>query len=94
MEPCIGLCADSMGPAWDSLSSSLFAPPQLVLTLSLSQILKINFQFIPIALGIHSFTCVYQEASTVLGAGLRVGSIKKMIDYIHICKLNNKDLGI
>ena len=33
-EPCVGLCADRVGPAWDSLS----APPSLTHTLSL----KIN----------------------------------------------------
>ena len=27
IEPCIGLCADSMEPAWDSLSPPLSAPP-------------------------------------------------------------------
>ena len=37
-EPCIGLCADSMEPAWDSLSPSLSSPPLLSLSLSL----KIN----------------------------------------------------
>ena len=26
-EPCVGLCADSAEPAWDSLSPSLSAPP-------------------------------------------------------------------
>ena len=26
-EPRVGLCADSVGPAWDSLSPSLSAPP-------------------------------------------------------------------
>ena len=36
-EPHIGLCADSMEPAWDSLSPSLAAPPLLVLSLSLSK---------------------------------------------------------
>ena len=42
-ELCVGLCADSAEPAWDSLSPSLSAPPQLVLVhmrmlaLSLSQ---------------------------------------------------------
>ena len=35
-EPCVGLRADSAEPAWDSVSSSLFAPPPLMLTLSLS----------------------------------------------------------
>ena len=35
-EPCVGLCAESVEPAWDSLSLS--APPQLVCLLSL----KIN----------------------------------------------------
>ena len=37
IEPCIGLCADSAGPACDSLSPSLSAPPLLMLSLSLSQ---------------------------------------------------------
>ena len=37
-EPCTGLCTDSVEPAWDSLSSSLSAPPLLALFLSL----KIN----------------------------------------------------
>ena len=36
-EPCIRLCADSMEPAWDSLSPSFSAPLLLVLFLSLSQ---------------------------------------------------------
>ena len=31
IEPCIGLCADSAKPAWDSLSPVLSAPPLLVL---------------------------------------------------------------
>ena len=35
MNPCIGLCADSMEPAWDSPSPSLSAPPPLMLSLSL-----------------------------------------------------------
>ena len=39
-EPCVGLSADSVEPAWDSLSLSLTAPPLLVLCLSLSH--KIN----------------------------------------------------
>ena len=34
IQPHIGLCADSVEPAWDSLSPSLFAPP---LSLFLSQ---------------------------------------------------------
>ena len=29
-EPHVGLCTDSVGPAWDSLSPSLSAPPLLV----------------------------------------------------------------
>ena len=37
IEPCIGLCADSAEPAWDSLSPSLSAPPPFMLCLSLSQ---------------------------------------------------------
>ena len=35
-EPFIGLCADSVEPAWDSVSRSLSAPPLLMLSLSLS----------------------------------------------------------
>ena len=43
IEPCIGLCADSMGPAWDSLSPSLSRPsPAVSLSLSL---FKKNFVF-------------------------------------------------
>ena len=38
-ELCIRLCADSVEPAWDSLSPSLSAPP--LLSLSLSQNKKI-----------------------------------------------------
>ena len=37
IEPCIGLCADSMEPARDSVSPSLFAPPPLMLALSLKK---------------------------------------------------------
>ena len=36
-ESCIGLCADSEGLAWDSLSSSLSAPPLLTHLHSFSQ---------------------------------------------------------
>ena len=36
-KPCTGLCADSMKPAWDSLSPSPPAPPPLPLCLSLFQ---------------------------------------------------------
>ena len=32
-EPPIGLCAGSVGPAWDSLSPSLSVPPPLMLSL-------------------------------------------------------------
>ena len=39
-EPHIGLCADRAEPAWDSLSSSLSAPPLLVLSLELFLSLK------------------------------------------------------
>ena len=39
-EPLISVCADSMEPAWDSLSPSLSPPPWLVLALPLS--LRIN----------------------------------------------------
>ena len=35
-EPCMGLCAGSAEPAWDSLSFSLFTPSLLALSLSLS----------------------------------------------------------
>ena len=35
-ETHIRLCADSMDPAWDSLSPSLSLPPPLVLSLFLS----------------------------------------------------------
>ena len=34
-KPRAGLCADSMGPAWDSLSLPLSAPPLLMFSLSL-----------------------------------------------------------
>ena len=37
-EPYVGLCADSVEPAWDSLSPFLSAPALLMLSLSL----KIN----------------------------------------------------
>ena len=40
IEPCIGLCTDSIEPAWDSLLLSLSAPPPLMLFLSL----KINLK--------------------------------------------------
>ena len=46
IKPPVGVCADSVGPAWDSLSLSLSvsqsvsAPPSLMLSLSVS--LKIN----------------------------------------------------
>ena len=33
-KPHIGLCADSVAPAWDSLSPSLSAPPMLAPSLS------------------------------------------------------------
>ena len=36
-EPLVGLCADSVEPAWDSLSPSLYAPPSRVLSPSLSK---------------------------------------------------------
>ena len=43
IEPRVGLCADSLEPAWDSPSSSLSTPPLLILSLSLSLSLsKIN----------------------------------------------------
>ena len=41
-KPPVGLCLDSAELAWDSLSPSLSAPPQLSLSLSLSLSLKIN----------------------------------------------------
>ena len=34
IEPCIERCTDSVEPAWDSLSPSLSAPPQLARVLS------------------------------------------------------------
>ena len=37
IEPCVGLCADREEHAWDSLSLSLSAPRQLVLSLSVSK---------------------------------------------------------
>ena len=37
-EPRVGLCADSVEPAWDSLFPALSVPPRLVLTLSLSKV--------------------------------------------------------
>ena len=40
IKPRVGLCADSMEPAWDSLSPSFSAPPLLVFSLSVS--LKIS----------------------------------------------------
>ena len=43
-EPCVGLCADSMEPAWDSLSPSLSASFSFSLSLPLS--LKINKHFV------------------------------------------------
>ena len=36
-EPRIGLCADSVKPAWGSLSPSLAAPPWLMLSFLLSE---------------------------------------------------------
>ena len=43
-EPCVGLHADSVEPAWDSLSlpPSLSVPPLIMVSLSLSLNLKIN----------------------------------------------------
>ena len=45
-EPCIGLCADSVEPAWDSLSLSLPIPQlcSLAVKHSLALSLKINFK--------------------------------------------------
>ena len=40
IKPRVGLCADSVEPAWDFLSPSLFVPPLLMCAHSLS--LKIN----------------------------------------------------
>ena len=37
IEPCVGLCADSEKPAWDSLSPSLPLPCSSAHTHSLSQ---------------------------------------------------------
>ena len=34
-KPHVGLCADSSGPCWDSLSPSPSAPPPLMLALAL-----------------------------------------------------------
>ena len=34
IEPQVGLCTDSMEPAWDSLAPSVSAPPSLFLCLS------------------------------------------------------------
>ena len=34
IEPCVGLCAGSVEPAWDSLSPSLSACPLLMLSFS------------------------------------------------------------
>ena len=47
IEPCVGLCADSMEFAWVSLAPSPSAPPLLVVSLSLSLCLtlKINKYF-------------------------------------------------
>ena len=39
-EPLIGLCADSVELAWDSLSPLLSVPPRLVHALSLSHLKK------------------------------------------------------
>ena len=41
-ELCVGLWADSVEPAWDSLSPSASAPPLLARSLSLSQNTYIN----------------------------------------------------
>ena len=35
IEPCVGLCADNMDPAWDPLFPTLSAPPPLMHALSL-----------------------------------------------------------
>ena len=37
IEPCLGVCADSVEPAWDSLSPSLFLCPSLAFSLSLNK---------------------------------------------------------
>ena len=37
IEPCIGLCVDSVEPAWDTLSPSLSAPPLLTRVHTLSK---------------------------------------------------------
>ena len=42
IEPRVRIHADSTGPAWDSLSLSLSAPPLLVSVHSLSLSLKVN----------------------------------------------------
>ena len=41
-EPCVGLCADSAEPAWDSLSPFLSGTTQLMRSLSLPLSLKTN----------------------------------------------------
>ena len=40
IEPCVGYYTEGREPAWDSLFSSLSAPPQLACALSLSLSLK------------------------------------------------------
>ena len=40
IEPHCGLCADSVEPAWDSLSPSLSAPPMHTLSLKINKLKK------------------------------------------------------
>ena len=40
LEPCVGLCTDSMEPPWDVLSPSLSAPLPLSLCLKINNKLK------------------------------------------------------
>ena len=47
IEPCVELWADSVEPAWDSLSPSLTAPPLLALFLSVSKINKHEKNYFP-----------------------------------------------
>ena len=42
IKPCVGLCADSMEPAWDSLSPSLSASPLLMLSRAFSFSLSLS----------------------------------------------------
>ena len=56
IEPPIWLCADSMGPAWDSLSPPLSAPLLSTCTLSVSQNKYMNLKKIfKVLLHFHIF---------------------------------------